>query len=165
MTTIIQGDQLRALLLGVRVERPATTLVQDTGTDLFDVTGGKVVLTSLIGVVSTAVANTASLTITLQHTPTGGSAAALAAATVVTNDGLGTFYSLTMGAAAELISQETEAGTEAPNVTYAQICRQPIVLPAGTVRVLVSDHDPGTGAVQWTATYIPYDDGSAISVA
>lgn len=165
MSVMIQGDQIRALLLGVRVTKPATTLVQNTATDLFNVTGGLVAVTSLVGVVTTAVANTASLTAKLQFTPTGGAAADLAAATGITNDPVGTFYSWTFADGDELISQLTPGGTEAPNVTYAPILDTPALLPAGSLEVVVSDHDPGTGAVKWYLTYIPYDNGAAVEAA
>lgn len=176
MSVLIQGDQLRALLLGVRVARGATGLVQNDAVDLFTVSGGKVVLTSLIGVVSTAIANTASLTMKLQHTPSGGSAGDLCGATVIQNDSVGTIYSLVSGVATDLLSIQSVstlkeadgtqvAASEVPTVTFAQILRNPIVLPAGTIQVLCSNHDPGTGAVAWTATYIPYDNGAAVKAA
>lgn len=175
MSVLIQGDQLRALLLGVRATKSAG-LTQNAATDLFDVTGGKVVLTSLVGVVTTAIANTASLTAKLQHTPSGGSAGDLCAATGITNDGVGTIYSLVSGVATDLMSIQSVSSladsdgsqvpaSEVPNVTFAQILRNPIVIPAGTISVLCSNHSPGTGVIAWTATYIPYDNGSAMAAA
>jgi hypothetical protein len=164
MTVIIQGSQLRALLLGVRVAKPSV-MVQNTAVDLFNVTGGLVAVTSLTGVVTTAVANTASLTIKLQHTPTGGSAGDLTAATGVTNDPVATLYGWTFPIAAELISQQSAAGTEAPSPTFTAVLDTPVILPAGLIEMVVSDHDPGTGAVAWRLTYVPVDDGAAVAAA
>lgn len=173
MSVLIQGDQLRALLLGVRVSRSAETLVQNTTTDLFDVTGGLVAITGVVGEVSTAVANTASLTAKLAYTPTGGSAADLCAATGITNDAVGTLYSLTSGVATDLLSVQSVsaiggtpvAASEVPNVTFAHLLWRPIIVRAGTLAVTVSNHDPGTGAVQWDLTYIPWDDGASVATA
>lgn len=163
MTTIIQGEDVRSIALGVKVNRSATTLVQNTTTSLFTVSGGGIILTSFIGVVSTAVANTASLTAKFVHTPSGGSAGDLTAATGITNDGVGTIYSITTGIAADLISEQSPAGSEAPGVTYAPILTTPLYLPAGAIGVTVSNHDPGTGAVVYGLTYIPFDDAAAVS--
>lgn len=176
MSVLIQGDQLRALLLGVRVARGATGLVQNDAVDLFTVSGGKVVLTSLIGVVSTAIANTASLTMQLQHTPSGGSAGDLCGATVIQNDSVGTIYSLVSGVATDLLSIQSVstlkeadgtqvAASEVPTVTFAQLLRNPIVVPAGTISALCSNHSPGSGAIVWSLTYIPYDNGAAVKAA
>jgi len=176
VSVLIQGDQLRALLLGVRVARGATGLTQNAATNLFSVTGGKVVLTSLIGVVSTAIPDTASLAIKLQHTPSGGSAGDLCGATVIQNDSVGTIYSLVSGVATDLLSIQSVstlkeadgtqvAASEVPTVTFAQLLRNPIVVPAGTISALCSNHSPGSGAIVWSLTYIPYDAGAAVKAA
>jgi hypothetical protein len=160
-------------MFGLRVQRGPTTLVQNTGTDLFTVTGGKVVITGIIGEVTTLIANTASLAIRLQHTPSGGSAADLSGATVVTADAVGTLYSLTSGVATDLLSVQSVsaiggtpvAASEIPNVTFTHLLWRSIVVRAGTVRVLVSNHDPGSGAVKWTMLYAPLDDGAVAAAA
>jgi len=169
MSVFIQGDQLRGITLGNRVAKTGT-LVINAGTNLFTVAGGLVVVTSLVGVVSTIVANTASLTMKLQHTPTSGSAGDLSGATVITNDAVGTIYSLTSGVATDLLSVQSVssiggtpvAASEAPSVTYAPLLFRPIVLPSGVLRMLSSNHDPGTGAVAWRLTYVPLDTGASV---
>ncbi len=156
---------LRETVFGRILRRPATTLVQNTTTPLFNVAGGHIAITSLVGVVTTAIANTASLTAKLVHTPSGGSVADLAAATGVTADAVGTFWSLTTTAAADLLSEQTTAGSEAPNVTYAPLLNSPIILGAGAIALTVSNHDPGTGAAKWYITYVPFDVGAYVSLA
>lgn len=170
MTTMIQGDQLRALLLGVRVERDADTIPQTASETIFSVTGGRVVLTSLIGEVTTVIGST-TVNFNITHTPTGGSAADLVAATACTSDAVGTLYSLVSGVATDLLSiqnvsiiQSTAApATDVPNVTFAQLLRVPLLLPAGDIKFKTSAST--TGAVKWAATYIPYDNGSAMAAA
>lgn len=171
MTVMIKGSELRAIALGVRVEKTAT-LVQNSGVNLFTVSGGLVAVTALVGTVTTAIANTASLTIKLQHTPTSGSAGDLCGATEITNDSVGTIYSLTSAVATDLLSIQSvtdittpTAAAETPTVTYAHLLWRPIVLPAGTLSVLTSNHDPGPGAIRWRLTYVPLDDGAAVEAA
>lgn len=173
MSTIIQGDQIRALLMGVLVNRDSDTLPQTTSETIFSVTGGRVVLTSLVGEVTTALGSTAT-NLNLTHTPSGGSAADLCAATTVTSDAAGTLYSLVSGLATDKLSiqsvstlKEDDAAavlaTEAPGVTFAQLLRQPIIIPAGDIKAKTSGSD--TGEVKWSLTYIPYDNGSAVAAA
>jgi len=173
VSTLIQGDQIRALMLGIRATRGPTTLVQNTGTSLFTVAAGKVALTGVIGEVTTAVANTASLTAKLQFTPSGGSAADLCAATGITADVAGTLYSLTSGVVTDLLSIQSVSvlgvtpvlAAEVPSVTFAHLLWRPIVVRAGALSILVSNHDPGTGAVKWLLTYIPLDDGASVAAS
>lgn len=164
MSVHIQGGQLRALLLGVRVEKDAAALVQNDAVDLFTVSGGLVVVTSLTGVVTTAVGANV-ISVNLRHTPSGGSAAALNAATAVTSDPVGTFWGLTTGIAADLMSEQSPAGSEAPNPTFVHQLHQGIILGAGTIDLLSTNADPDGGAARWVLTYIPLDDGAAVAAA
>src|SRR5690348_14870300 len=59
MSTNIQGDQIRSILLGV-VANKATGTVANGITTLFTITGGRVVLTSLVGRVTTLIGSTTS---------------------------------------------------------------------------------------------------------
>lgn len=152
-------------VLGRTVARSATTLVQNVETDLYTISGGLVVITSLFGRVTSAVANTASLTAKLTYTPSGGSVADLTAATAIDNDAVGTFYGWSYPDGDELMSQLTEGGTEAPNVNYVPVLNPSAVLGAGVIGITVSNHDPGTGAVKWYLTYVPIDDGASVATS
>lgn len=172
MSVYIQGDQLRNISLGTTV-RKTGTLVINAGTNLFTIAGGLVAVTSLVGVVSTIIANTASLTMKLQHTPSGGSAGDLSGATGITNDAVGTFYGLTSGVATDLLSIQSVsaiggtpvAASEAPGLTYVPMMWRPIILGSGVIRMLASNHDPGSGAVAWRLSYIPIDNGASVVAA
>lgn len=150
---------------GAFVHKSAHTLTQNDATDIYTVSGGLVAVTSLTGVVTTAIPGTASLTIKLQHTPSGGSAGDLTAATGITSDAVGTLYGWTFGIAAELLSQQSGAGTEAPSPTFVKTLDVPVILPAGALSVLCSDHDPGSGAIRWVLTYLPVEDGAVVTAA
>lgn len=162
MSVLVQGNQLRALLLGVRVEKATMSAPQSTSTDVFTVSGGKVVLTSLTGVVTTAVGAT-TVNYNLTHTPTGGSAADLVAATACTSDAVGTIYTMT-GVPADTFGDSAVADADDVPVTqYGWLLDRPMVLPAGALKWKTSAST--TGAVTWTATYIPLDDGASMVAA
>jgi hypothetical protein len=77
MSTIIQGDQLRTLMFGTTVSKAYTPLAVETKT-LFTITGGKVLITSIVGEVTTAI--TVAGTSKLQANPTTGATGDLCAA-------------------------------------------------------------------------------------
>ena len=162
MSVLINANQVRALLLGIRVKKDAFTLPASTSTAMFTVSG-RVIVTSLIGEVTTAVqAQACDLNVTIN--PTGaGAAADLVAATEINGDAVGTFYSVS-GIQAALLGTQKEGGTEAP--THA-LAKMPIgggfMVPAGSI--LLKTAATNTGATSWTLTYIPYDDGAAVAAA
>lgn len=162
MSVLIQGDQIRALLLGVRVQKATVSAPQSTSAAIFNVTGGKVAITSIVGEVTTVIGGT-TVSYNVTYTKSGGSAVDLCAATVCTSDAVGTLYSVSTGVATDLLSAQTITGTEAPNVTFAQLLRQPIIVDAGSVNWKTSAST--TGAVTWNLTYIPYDNGAAVAAA
>lgn len=172
MSNLVQGKDLRLLRFGRLVKNTAKGLTQNAGTNLYTVSGGGIMLTSLLGVVSTAVPNT-SMTIKLQHTPSGGSAGDLNGATNIQNDAIGTIYSLVSGVATDLLSIQSvsiiqttaTAASEVPTVTYAQALWNPLYLPAGTLSVLLSNADPSTAKIDWKLTYVPLDDGATVAAA
>lgn len=161
MSTIISGDQIRALLLGVRVEKAAFTLPASTSTAIFTVSGGRVLVTSLIGEVTTVVQSQAcNLNVTID--PTGaGAAADLAAATEINADAVGTFYTVN-GVQADLLGSQTDGGTQVPTHALARV-GQAFMVPVGSI--LLKTSATNTGATKWTLTYIPLDDGASVAAA
>lgn len=164
MSVIIQGSQLRQIDLGIRVEKANLTNPQTASSNLFIVTGGKVMITSLVGVVTTVQGATAN-SFNLTYTPSGGVAADISAATVCTSDAVGTYYTIT-GVAADLLSAQKVGGTEVPTVTWAPtptFLTGSIVVGAGSMQLKASANN--TGATTWVVTYIPLDDGAALVAA
>jgi hypothetical protein len=161
MSVLIQGDQLRALLLGVRVQTAAITNPQTASTAIFTVSG-KVLVTSLIGEVTTVQGATAN-SFNITFDPTGaGAVGDVCAATVCTSDAAGTLYSVN-GVQADLLAEQTSAGSEAPTHILAKVDGGGFVLPAGSMLLKASGSN--TGATQWTLTYIPIDDGASVVAA
>lgn len=159
-----EGAAFTKGILGTAVYKGATALVQNAANNLFTVSGGLVAVTALVGIVTTAVGANA-ITVQYRHTPSGGSAAALTAATTVTSDAAGTFWTLSTGIAADLISEQSPAGSEVPNVTFGPMLQQPIAIGTGTVDILSSNADPDGGAARYILTYVPLDDGARVVAA
>jgi hypothetical protein len=160
MSVIIQGSQIRQILLGTKVDRATATLPQTATGTLFTVAGGRVLLTSIVGEVTVALGATAT-SANLVHTPTVGTVGDLCAATVVTSDEVGTLYGIS-GDATSLLSADG-AGSNAPTSARTGIPAHPVVLPVGAIGLKTTASD--TGSVKWSVTYIPLDDGATVTAA
>src|SRR5215469_14014881 len=92
MSVIIQGYQLRTALFGVQVVKAAQNLPQNATATLATVTGGAVMVTSMVGLVTTVLGGTAT-TLALGTAPTVGTASTsgIATATAVTSKEAGTW--------------------------------------------------------------------------
>jgi hypothetical protein len=85
MSTILQGAQLRQLVLGNGVVSKASgTLDEDVVVTLFTVTGGEVLITGLWAKVTTAI--TVANTVTVQANPTTGDTAVFVTGDLGTTD-------------------------------------------------------------------------------
>lgn len=161
MSVIVSGDQMRALLLGIRVKKAAAVLPATTTQTLFTVTGGQVLITSLVGEVTTVFDGTVN-SLNLTYDPTVGAVGDLCAATVCTSDAAGTLYSIT-GVAADLMSAQKVTGTEVPTHVYVQGFQTKGLIVESGVLGLKSTATDTTGATKWTLTYIPLDDGASVA--
>lgn len=155
MSSQVPGRSLRQLLLGTLVAGTAKVLPATTKQSLFTVAGGRVLVTSLIGVCTTVCTSTAT-TVSLGTTPTVGTASAtgIATATAVTSSEVGTLVSLPAGAKGALL-----VGANAG--TAVQGYGDGYVVSAGTIDITTSATN--TGAFQWQLTYIPLDDGASVT--
>lgn len=156
MANFIQGKQLRLMEYGNQVLKAAQALPQTATATLFTVTGGRVVITSLAGTVSTAIQNQA-CTLALGTVPTVGTAASsgIASATSIINKEAGTHIWLPSAAGSALV-----VGTNAGGAAQL-LGGQAYVVSAGTITWTTSASN--TGAISWALTYIPLDDGAAVS--
>lgn len=156
MTVIIQGSQLREILLGVKVEEPAAVLPATGIAHLFTVAGGRVIVTGLVGQCTVVNSGTAT-TVSVGVTPTTGTASAvsLASATAITSKEVGTLASLGATVGAALI-----VGGNAGAAVSIQGNNGAVVEP-GTIDITTSATN--TGAWKWTLFYIPLDDGATVT--
>ncbi|NGO68523.1 hypothetical protein [Streptomyces boncukensis] len=151
MSTIVQGADYRALYFGERESKATGTLASST-VSLFTVSGGRVALTSIYGVVDTAV--TVANTYKLQFNPTTGTTVDL-----VAERDIGT----TDTAAGELLGFTGDAGGAVLSIGGAvETLRAPIVLAAGDIESVSTGTD---GAITWVVTWVPLDDGASMAAA
>ena len=152
MSDYLRGKAVRKILKGVQVNRDSATLPQGTDGALFNVVGGRVTITQILGEVTTAIQNQANDT-NLVAIPTGGAASDLCDTLDIADDGVGTMYSITgtVGTA-----MQDDAGV-VPDQTV------PLIVKPGTISL---DCDASnTGEVKWSVIYIPVDDGAYVEVA
>lgn len=156
MTVMIQGSQLRTLLQGVRVKTSAKTVPQNAAQSLFNVTGGRVLVTAVYGEVTTVIGGTTP-NLKVTYSPTSGTDTDLCTATAITADAVNTHYSLPAAVGTGL--------QVSANVGHV-VANQPPghLVDTGTIDAHVSAAD-ATGAIEWTLFYVPIDDGAAVSAA
>ena len=151
MSVLMSGSQLRDILLGRRVEKSTGTLAATT-IGLFTVAGGKVLVTSIVGEVTTAI--TVANSYKLQHNPTVGTTKDLVAATDI-----GT----TDTPAGNLLGFQGLTGDSILTGPGAvPTLKQPIVLTADSIESVSAGTD---GVILWVVTYVPLDDGASIVAA
>lgn len=151
MSVLVQGEALRLALFGTRVSKPTGTLTAAT-VGLFTVVGGKVLVTSIVGEVTTAI--TVANSYKLQHNPTVGTTKDLCAATDI-----GT----TDTPAGNLLGFQGLTGDSLLTGPGAvPTLKQPLVLTAGSIEHVSAGTD---GAITWVLTYVPLDDGASITAA
>lgn len=165
MSVLIQGNQIRAIALGTRVQTAAITNPQTGSTAIFTVATGRVIVTSLIGEVTTVQGATAN-SFNITFDPTGaGAVGDVCAATVCTSDAVGTYYSVS-GVQADLLGSQKAGGTEVPTHVLSPVGSPQgigFLLAPGSMLLKASGNN--TGFTQWTITYIAYDDGASIVAA
>ena len=151
MATGIAGKQLRLANYGTQVNRTAGNLPATTNAALFNVVGGRILLQSIVGLVTTVVqaqANTLSLT-TLSTT--GAVTTNLTAGIDITGAVVGNQYGIT--------GVRTDAALLGSNVpTSNELC-----ITVGSIRWATTA--TSTGAFSWSLLYIPLDDGAYVTAA
>lgn len=150
MASQISGKLLRNNVYGVKVERAAATLPATATGTIYTITGGRILLTTLVGESVTATGATAT-TITVNAVGSvNGLTTALATATDFTSKTAGTEFAFsTLGGAA------TVGGAFNQN-------NETVITP-GTIQIVTSATN--TGTVKWTLMYIPLDDGATVTAA
>lgn len=158
MSVLIQGDQIRAILLGVKVDKATGTVVTST-TTLFNITGGRVVVTSLIGRVTTAIGATASNAKLVYNPTAAGTSFDLCTAVAVETDAVEQTYYIAgnVGTPGALL---VGGAVGQANPVFAT----PYVLQAGAIEQNLSA-DPVGGAITWSLTYYPFDAGASVAAA
>lgn len=165
MSVIIQGSQLRSIAYGTQVLKAAQTPPNSgSSATLFTVAGGQVLVTSLVGRVSTVLSGTTGA-ISLGATPTVGAAGAqvagIASATVVGGGEAGTAYAVvaTIAGAPTTLANGGASAVAGKSPFLAQAA---FVVQAGIITITTSVATM-TGAIDWYLTYVPLDTGASVS--
>jgi len=154
MTNVMSDSAKRAASsLGQAVTKTSLAITGATTKPIFTVAGGRVLITSFVGVVTTAIQAQANAT-KIVATPTVGTVNDLSATVETNGDIVGTLYGLT-GLAADAMVKSTGGGVS--NL------RNFICVNSGVIGVNTAASS--TGAVTYTCTYVPLDDGATVVAA
>lgn len=145
------GKGLRYANFGLVVDKASATLPATTTQTLFTVTGGRILVTSITGEVTTIVQAQANAT-KLTSAPTTGTAVDLCATLDITGDEVGCLYGITGLFSDAMVGANAGAGV---------VQRNPVTVPIGVIRL--SCAATNTGATKWRITYIPLDDGASVA--
>lgn len=156
MANFIQGYQLRTLQLGNQVVKSAAVVPNAAPANLFVVSGGAVLITSLVGKVSTVFTSTVT-TLNMGAAPTVGTAnaSAIHASTVLTSAALGAWVT------PALSSGIAGAGVVANGISWVENDGGDFIVDAGNITYQASAAN--TGQIVWYLTYIPLDTGASVS--
>lgn len=149
MSVIIQGNQIRDIALGIKVEKSTGTLAATT-VPLFTIAGGLVAVTSLVGRVTTAI--TVANSYKLQHNPTAGTTVDIFAATDIgtTDTVLGEIFVVT--------------GLKTDTLVKGALgmSQSKIIMETGQIEHVSAGTD---GVIKWYLTYVPIDNGATVVAA
>lgn len=152
MSVLNDAAAFRKARLGLQVLQPAKTVPQNTLSALFTVAGGRVIVTSIVGEVTTVIGGTTP-SAKLVANPTVGADTDIVTAVAITSDAVGNLYGVsTVGGALGVLE------------SAAPIPQEPFAVKAGTIDLHVSAAD-ATGAIKWSLTYVPLDDGASVTAA
>lgn len=152
MTTIIQPDQLGQLQYGAKVSK-ATGALTAADISLFTVVGGRVLLTSIVGEVTTAVTVANSSKLKLNPTVGAVDSDLCAALDIGTTD-------TPVGNLLAITGVPGDAMIRAAGLARVQLA--PLCLDEG----VIEQESAGTdGAITWTATWVPYDTNAKLVAA
>lgn len=157
MATLIQGSELRSLVLGnPPVSSPSGAFAADTRT-IFTVTGGEVLITALWGKVTTAI--TVANTVKLQVNPTTGDTSDVNEATDLgtTDTAAGTV----IGFAGSIDDPATSGASFEYSLVKNGGALLNLVVTTGDIEQVTTGTGPD-GAITWYATWIPLTAGATL---
>lgn len=155
MGTYMDGIAFRKNLLGRKVDRATATLPATATEALFTVATGRIILTSIVGEVTTVV-QTQACNASLISTPTVGTAVLMCAVLDITASEVGALFGIS-GLNSDALTILPAGG----GLTILPYIWQ--VIPIGQIGLITSATN--TGAIKWSMTYFPYDDGAAVVAA
>lgn len=153
MTTIIANKDVRTIALGINVTRTAAALPSTAIGSIFTITGGRILIKCLTGLVQTLLSGTNSTTVGITPTLSGGaSAPAILSSAGVIPVAVGSPVTSKLDGGALIV---TVNGSLLPAAPYLMVPGAITITTASTV----------TGTVQWDLTYVPLDIGAQVVAA
>lgn len=156
MSYILSPQGVRGASLGIRVDRATAALPQTATGSIFTVSGGRIVVTSLVGEVTTVLGAVVT-TLAVVSTPTTGAATTLASVTAVTSAAVGSWFTLPATLGSALVFTAVAGAVALPSLALG------LLVPVGAVQLTASASD--TGSVKWSMTYVPFDDAATVVAA
>lgn len=153
MSVLMSGPQLLQIGFGTTVSRATAALPQTTQSALFTITGGRILLTGIVGEVTTVIQTQANNT-KLVGNPTTGTDVDLCAVLSITAKEVGTLFGITGLFSDALVGANAGAGV---------MPRNPVVLPIGTIDLSCAASN--TGSVKWLMMYYALDAGASVAAA
>lgn len=153
MTAMIQGSQLRTLTMGNRVAK-STGVLAATTVPLFTIAGGRVGITSIYGIVGTAI--TVANSYKLVSNPTTGTTQDLCTATDLGTNDTPAGAVLSMASPAAAITGGSTTTVAASPLTGT------LIIPVGQIESVSAGTD---GEITWVVCWIPLDDGATLVAA
>ena len=157
MSTIIQGNELRSLVLGnPPISSASGAFAADTRT-IFTVAGGEVLVTGLWGKVTTAI--TVANTVALQTNPTTGDTKVFVEATDIgtTDTAVGTVVGFTPS----IDDPATSGALQEHSIMLGGHLLTNLIVTTGDIEQVTTGTNPD-GAITWYATWIPLTDGATL---
>ncbi|MGE5829601.1 MAG: hypothetical protein ACM30G_14770 [Micromonosporaceae bacterium] len=153
MSTLIQADQLRLINMGQRVSKSTGTLAATT-VALFTIAGGRVGITSIYGIVGTAI--TVANSYKLVSNPTTGTTMDLCTATDLGTNDTPAGAVLSMASPAAAITGGSTTTVAASPLTGM------LIIPVGQIESVSLGTD---GEITWVVFWIPLDNGATLVAA
>lgn len=143
--------------LGDRVYRAglAADLTGLGTVNLFQISGGDVLLAGIYGKVTTQIGAVGATTIQLDLVPTGGASGVLCVAVAINTDVVNTIYTITGDVAVGM-----DVGTSIGVGHYQET--NTMVLVPGIIGMIVAV-SVNTGVIDWTLHYVPLDTDSKVN--
>jgi len=155
VSVLDSGAGMLKSVLGLKVSRATAALPATTQAAIFNINTGRVIVTSLVGSVTTAIQNQA-CTVKVTGNPTAGTDVDLSAVSAsIAAKEVGSIFVLPAAAATALAVGN--AGGERLQIGVG------VVLNPGTLDLVTSATN--TGSVKWDITYVPLDAGASITAA
>lgn len=155
MDTYIEGKALRKLLLGRKVDRATATLPQGAAAAIYNIVGGRVLMTAIVGEVTVAIGGANATKLVANPTVATAGDTDLCATVDIDTCDIGDLLSITgTPGDAMLVAHKGAVQTMGPHG---------VIMQTGTLDLNCAGSV--AGSVKWTLFYIPIDDGAYVTAA